>query len=121
VSASIADLLTIVSTIPRDGTEPVFQAPWEAQAFATAVHLHAQGVFSWPEWAACLAAEIRRAQGLGDTGADDSYYCHWLAALERLVIIKGLTSERALQDRYDAWDRAAKATAHGHPIALKRD
>ena len=121
MSASIARLLATISTIPRDGTEPVFQAPWEAQAFATVMHLHAQGVFSWPEWAACLAAEIKRAQQLGDADAGDTYYNHWLAALEHLVVLKGLTTERALRERYDAWDRAAKATPHGHPIFLKTD
>ncbi len=121
MSASIAHLLATISTIPRDGTEPVFQAPWEAQAFATVAHLHAQGVFSWSEWAACLSTEIKRAQQRGDPDVGDTYYRHWLAALEHLVVMKGLTTERALSDRCDAWDRAAKATPLGQPIQLKPD
>ena len=44
--------------LPRDETGPVFNAPWEAQAFAMAVELHRRGVFAWREWADALAAEI---------------------------------------------------------------
>ena len=56
-----------VAPIPRaaDGA-PVFREPWEAQAFAMTLALHARGLFTWPEWAAALAAEIRRAQAAGD-------------------------------------------------------
>ena len=32
--------------------------PWEAQAFAMALALHERGVFTWPEWAATLGAEV---------------------------------------------------------------
>jgi hypothetical protein len=34
--------------IPRDADGPVFREPWEAQAFAMAVALHARGLFTWP-------------------------------------------------------------------------
>ena len=69
--------------------EPVFREPWEAQAFALAVALHQQGLFTWPEWAATLADEIKRAQATGDPDTGETYYRHWLAALERLVAEKG--------------------------------
>ena len=52
--------------IPRDADGPVFREPWEAHAFAMALALHERGLFSWPEWAATLAVEIRRAQAAGD-------------------------------------------------------
>ena len=55
-----------VPTIPRDGDGPVFREPWQAQAFAMALALHERGLFTWSEWAAALAAEIKRAQGTGD-------------------------------------------------------
>ena len=47
--------------IPRGTEGPVFRAPWEARAFAMALALHKRGLFSWPEWTATLADEIKRA------------------------------------------------------------
>ena len=37
-----------------------FEQPWQAEAFALTVGLHAAGVFSWPEWSQTLAVEIAR-------------------------------------------------------------
>ncbi len=99
--------------------EVIFAEPWMAQAFAMAVKLHEQGLFTWPEWAATLAAEIKRAQAAGDPDLGDTYYWHWLDALERLVAEKGASSAKELTERKRAWDRAAKATPHGQPILLK--
>src|SRR4051812_25546722 len=105
--------------IPRDADGPVFREPWEAQAFAMALTLHARGVFTWPEWAASLAEEIRRAQAAGDPDTGETYYRHWLANLERLIAAKGVATRQTL-DRYrDAWDRAADRTPHGQPIELQ--
>ena len=101
---------------PRDAEGPVFAEPWQAQAFAMAVALHQRGVFTWPEWAAALAAEIARA---GEPDDGSRYYEHWLAALERLVLAKGVAEAEALGRRKDAWDRAARATPHGAPILLE--
>src|SRR6516164_6356275 len=67
-----------VPGIPGDSEGPVFREPWEAQAFAMALALHARGVFTWPEWAAKLGAEIKRAQAAGDPDHGDTYYAHWL-------------------------------------------
>lgn len=102
-----------------DCGEPVFAEPWMAQAFAMTVQLHAQGLFTWNEWAAALSDEIKKAQAAGDPDLGDTYYLHWLAALERLVAVKGASSQAELAERKDAWDRAAKATPHGQPIALE--
>jgi nitrile hydratase accessory protein len=104
--------------LPRDEDGPVFREPWEAQAFALAVHLHERGVFTWPEWAATLAAEIERAQAAGDPDTGETYYRHWLAALERLVAEKGATDVATLGRYADAWGRAAERTPHGTPIEL---
>lgn len=105
--------------IPRDASGPVFREPWEAQAFAMALALHDRGVFSWPEWAAMLADEIKKAQAAGDPDTGDTYYRHWLATLERMVAEKGVTSTQALADYHDAWERAAHRTPHGTPIELR--
>jgi nitrile hydratase accessory protein len=104
--------------IPRDHDGPVFAEPWQAQAFAMALALHARGLFSWSEWAEALAAEIKRAQSSGDPDTGETYYQHWLAALERLVAAKGVASPATLQSTRDAWLRAADRTAHGAPIML---
>jgi nitrile hydratase accessory protein len=107
-----------VPSIPRDADGPVFGEPWQAQAFALALALHARGVFTWPEWAAMLSDEIGRAQAAGDPDTGESYYLHWLAALERMVADKGVATEATLAQYRLAWDRAADRTPHGAPIEL---
>jgi nitrile hydratase accessory protein len=107
--------------IPRDEGGPVFREPWEAQAFALAVALNARGLFTWTEWAAALGEEIKRAQAAGDPDLGNTYYRHWLAALERLVAHKGLTSTAMLARTREAWDRAADRTPHGSPIELREE
>jgi nitrile hydratase accessory protein len=115
VTAPVANL----PGLPRDAEGgPVFHEPWQAQAFAMAVRLHEAGHFTWPEWAAALTAQIRAAQAAGDPDLGDSYYLHWLAALERLVAAKGLVSPDELARRKDAWAEAARITPHGAPIEL---
>jgi len=108
-----------VPSIPRDREGPVFREPWEAQAFAMALQLHARGLFTWPEWAATLADEIKRAQAAGDPDTGETYYLHWLNALERIVAEKGVTDAPTLARYRDAWDHAADRTPHGTPIELK--
>jgi nitrile hydratase accessory protein len=91
--------------------EPVFAAPWEAEAFALVLALHEAGAFSWAEWSAALAEEV----------GDRPYYESWLAALERLVAAKGLTDAATLSRYAAAWGRAAERTPHGTPIELHPD
>jgi nitrile hydratase accessory protein len=74
-----------VASIPRDEDGPVFREPWEAHAFAMALALHARGLFTWNEWAAALADQIKRAQAEGDPDTGETYNRHWLATLEYLV------------------------------------
>jgi nitrile hydratase accessory protein len=105
---------------PRDDDGPVFREPWEAQAFALAVELSGAGHFTWPEWAEALAGEIEAAQARGDPDLGDTYYQHWLAALERLVSQKGLASAGELEQRREAWREAAARSPHGEPIKLDR-
>jgi nitrile hydratase accessory protein len=104
---------------PRDDDGPVFREPWEAQAFALVVALHERGAFSWDEWTGALAAEIRRAQEAGDPDTGETYYLHWLTALERLAAEKGLTDAATLGRYADAWEHAALRTPHGTPIELR--
>jgi nitrile hydratase accessory protein len=108
-----------VPSIPRDDKGPVFREPWEAQAFAMALALHEGGLFTWSEWATALAAEIKRAQTAGDPDTGETYYRHWLAALERIVAQKKATDSETLARYREAWDHAADRTPHGRPIELK--
>ena len=82
--------------IPRDAGEPVFKAPWEALVFGLVVNMHERGAFSWPEWAEALAAVIREAGAAGDPDRGDTYYLHWVKALERMIIGRGLADESLL-------------------------
>ena len=105
--------------LPEGTPEPVFKEPWEAHAFALAVSLNRQGLFTWTEWAAALAREIAAAQAAGDADSGDTYYHHWLAALEHLVAAKGASDEAELERCRQAWDHAADRTPHGQPIELR--
>ena len=108
-----------VPSIPCDAEGPVFREPWEAQAFAMALALHERKLFTWPEWAATLGDEIKKAQAAGDPDTGETYYHHWLRALERIVAEKGITDAGTLSRYYDAWDHAADRTPHGEPIELR--
>ena len=108
----------IVAGLRRDRDGPIFREPWEAQAFAMALASHERGLFTWPEWAATLADEIKRAQAEGDPDTGDTYYRHWLAALETLAVAKGAADPPALARCRTAWHHAAARTRHGLPIEL---
>jgi nitrile hydratase accessory protein len=107
--------------IPPQSEGPLFREPWEAQAFALVLSLNERGLFTWKEWAATLGEEIRKAQAAGDPDTGETYYRHWLAALERLVAAKGLADAQTLARSHKAWRRASARTPHGTPIELTPD
>ena len=113
-----AERLAALPQLPRDEGGPVFAEPWEAQAFALAVKLSEQGYFTWKEWAAALATELKDAAGRGEPDDGAHYYRHWLATLERLVAAKGLADPAALAARKEAWADAYRHTPHGKPVEL---
>ncbi len=110
--------LAALPLLPRDEGGPVFAEPWEAQAFALAVRLSAQGYFTWKEWAAALAEELAMASHRGESDDGTLYYAHWLAVLERLVTAKGLSDSAELLARKEAWADAYRQTPHGKPVEL---
>ena len=107
--------------LPRDEDGPVFAEPWQAQAFALAVRLSAQGHFTWKEWAAALAEELKADAERGDPDDGSRYYHCWLTALERLVVAKRLSDAAALLARKDAWVDAYRQTPHGKPVELENN
>jgi nitrile hydratase accessory protein len=113
-----ADVIAELPRLPRDDGGPIFAEPWQAQAFALAVRLSEQGYFTWKEWAAALAAELKAAANRGEPDDGSRYYHHWLAALERLAAEKGLADPAALAARKEAWAEAYRHTPHGKPVEL---
>ena len=103
--------LSLLPGIQVEDGEPVFNQPWEAQAFALVIGLCENGLFTWPQWAQALSEQIHG-------GEQCSYYQHWLNALEKLVADKNLLSREAVNARQRAWQEAAARTPHGEPIEL---
>jgi len=103
---------------PRDNEGPTFNEPWEAQAFGLVLALYERGLFSWEEWAMALHNAIHAAQESGDMDLGDTYYVHWLEALEGLVKEKGMANVTELSVRKAQWHAAYMHTPHGLPVQL---
>jgi nitrile hydratase accessory protein len=101
-------------------SEPVFTEPWQAQAFALAVELNRLGRFSWAEWVETFGAEIARHPAAPGEDPTHAYYRQWLAALEALIVAKGLSSGDELARRKEEWRVAYLRTPHGSPVELAR-
>ena len=95
VARQIAADISGPAAIPRRNGEPVFNEPWESRVFGAAVALCERGIFEWDEFRERLIAEIASS----DANAADSahqpatYYEHFLAALERVLIDKGICDQ----------------------------
>ncbi|MDQ2804092.1 MAG: nitrile hydratase accessory protein [Pseudomonadota bacterium] len=99
--------------IPMDEGGPVFNEPWEAQAFALVLTLYQGRHFTWPEWVDALSVEIADAAAQGEPDLGRTYYHYWLAALEKLVVAKELGRLVELQARKAALE-ANPPDRHGH-------
>ena len=89
------DALAVLPGLRKDNDGPIFREPWEAQAFAMTLLLHEKGLFTWQEWTQALSDRIAAASETGEPDTGETYYLHWLAALEALVAEKGLGGCRA--------------------------
>ncbi len=81
--------------LPRRNGELTFAEPWEARAFGMAIALHGQSLFAWPEFAERLCAHLAAT-------ADDQtvpYYRRWLAALEAVLVERGVLDPADLDHR----------------------
>jgi nitrile hydratase accessory protein len=95
VSDAIA-LMGEQTSPPRDNGELVFDAPWQARAFAIALATVERSGLTWDAFRLrlvdAIAAEPNRP-----------YYDSWVAALEALVVSEGLTTPAEL-DSTDGCD-----------------
>ena len=114
-----APSLTELAGLPRDSGGPVFAEPWQASAFALAISLSRRGHFSWKEWAAALAEELKTSSARGEPDDGSHYYHCWLTALERLVVAERLSDKAALLACKQAWADAYRRTPHGKPVDLE--
>lgn len=102
----------------NDADGPVFEQPWQAQAFSLVVCLHKSGLFPWKEWVRIFSDEIKASPARPGEGVNDAYYRQWLAATEQLIASFGLADGDAISQRAEEWRLAYLNTPHGQPVAL---
>ncbi|MGE0487069.1 MAG: nitrile hydratase accessory protein [Gammaproteobacteria bacterium] len=102
----------------ESGEGPVFDKPWQAQAFSLVVNLHRAGLFEWRDWAERFSAEIAAAPARADESVNDAYYRQWVAALEKLLATLGVVGDDSVAERAAAWNQAYLNTPHGQPVTL---
>ncbi len=109
--------LAPVEALPAERDGPLFDAPWQAKAFALLTSLHASQGFAWSEWVAVFSKQ-RAADETRD--ADPGYYYSWVSALELMLERGGWSSHNEIdeaieQTRLD-WPHPAHE-ARREPIA----
>lgn len=105
-------------SLPRDEGVPVFDHPWQAQAFSLIVHLHQAGHFAWKEWVKVFSDEIKAAPARPGESVNDAYYRQWAAAMENMVASLGVAGEQEIASRVQEWRHAYLNTPHGQPVVL---
>jgi nitrile hydratase accessory protein len=112
---SLIDDLSLdpATSLPRSNGELVFAEPWESRAFGMAAALADRGVFDWAEFQAGLIAAI--AEG-GDSQAPQTYryYERWLAALEVMVVERGLVAVHDIDERVAEFSCRPDGHDHDH-------
>jgi nitrile hydratase accessory protein len=102
----------------RDSEENPFRNAWEAEAFAMGNLLIKNGFMTVHEWVEVFSQEIRAAQAKGDPDRGDTYYSHWMNALERIFVERGVVDSGSLRERQRLWGLARKNTPHGVALSL---
>jgi nitrile hydratase accessory protein len=102
----------------RGADEPVFAEAWHAEVYALVHALLERGVVTDAEWTEALSDAIRAARAAGDPDLGDTYYEHWLVALEAVCAAKGLAAGPSVDQRAAAWRDAYLRTPHGQPVEL---
>jgi nitrile hydratase accessory protein len=93
-----------------EADEVNFAEPWQAKAFGIIVKMSGDGHFSWAEWVEVFSQEVTAASVAEAAGLPaPSYYEQWLAAAEKLMVAKGITSREQLAARRFAIGSAGPA------------
>lgn len=103
--------------LPDLDSEPTFEAPWQARAFALAVAVTDGFDLEWEAFQSRLVAEID-ADAVDAADPEEGYYRQWLAALERLLVEDGYLDPGELTERvaaFEAGDRTAHEFVAGDP------
>jgi nitrile hydratase accessory protein len=95
-----------------DQNEVVFQAPWQAHAFALVNQLAAANYCTWSEWTDYLVNEIFAAEQ--EVSGAKAYYEQWVYACEKLLIEKQLLEPEAIQRRLTELISAQESDHHQH-------
>lgn len=104
IARQIAAEISGPAAIPRRNGEPVFNEPWESRVFGAAVALCERGIFEWDEFRERLIAEIASS----DVDSADparppaTYYEHFLSALERVLIDKGICDQAEISQQLNS-------------------
>ena len=91
--------MTGPAALPRRNGELVFEAPWQGRAFGMALAVVERLGLPWTEFQRRLIEEI-------DRRPEAPYWDAWLAALERLVVERGVASQDEIERRAASPDRA---------------
>lgn len=98
--------------------EVIFHEPWQAEAFATTVHLSRSGLFTWPEWVEQFSTVIAREPATEGETTGAAYYRQWMSALEKMLARTVCLSDQVVTHRQALWHTAYLNTPHGQPVAL---
>lgn len=124
LEATIADVRA--RTEPPGEDDVVFDAPWQARAFALTVALRREGDFPWEAFQERLVAELeagadRDVEAAGGSGdVESSYYRAWLSAFERLLLEEDVVDGAELAERVAAFAAGERDASefvvgdHGH-------
>jgi nitrile hydratase accessory protein len=96
-----------------------FDEPWQADAFATVVHLSRNGAFSWTEWVNVFSSEISAHPQCDGETVSEAYYRQWLRSLEIIVGKHFGIQAHSILARQSRWRKAYLHTRHGSPVLLE--
>ncbi len=83
--------------LPLANGELVFGEPWQARVFGMALALAEAGHYGWDEFRAVLMEDIARWERSEEARSEPfRYYDRLLAALQRLLLDRGLCSQPGL-------------------------
>lgn len=90
----------IADVLPRRSGELTFEAPWEKRGFGVAVALCEQGIVPFDDFRWRVAAAISTWERANYGGEEKFHFGErWVAALERLLIERGIVSKEEIDRR----------------------